>query len=110
MSTLADIMTTGIKTVRRGTSITDAAQLMQSDRISSLLIEKNGEMIGIITDTDIVRKGVAEKLDQTKVAVGKIMTAPLDTIESTRSLRDAHDMMADLSVPHLPVSQSGKVV
>jgi len=67
-------------------------------------------MIGIITDTDIVQRAVAEKLDQTKVAVEKIMTTPLATIESTRSLRDAHDMMADLSIRHLPVSQAGKVV
>ena len=64
----------------------------------------------MVTDTDVVRKAVAEKKDLAKTTVENIMTAPLNSIEATKTVPEAHDMMGDLGVRHLAVREAGKVV
>ena len=110
MSTLRDIMCAQLKTAPGDMLVIDAAQQMRDERIGSLLIEKQGDIVGIVTDTDVVRKAVAKGLDLTKVTLESIMTSPLLTIETTRNPHDAQDMMADLGIRHLVVQEAGKTV
>ncbi len=65
--------------------------------------------MGILTDTDIVRKGVAESKDLTSMTVESIMTAPFVTIESHQSPREAQEVMSDEGVRHLVVRE-GKTI
>lgn len=108
MSALADIMSKQLKTASASTLVVDGAQRMRDERIGALLIEKNGELVGIVTDTDIVRKAVAGRMDLAKATLENIMTSPLATIETIRNPHDAQDMMADLGVRHLVVQKAGK--
>lgn len=110
MSTLAQVMRKGLKSISSDGSIREAAKRMRDERISSLFVEKSGRLVGIITDTDVVRRGVAEGADLSKATVESIMTSPIATIESMRTAQDAHDMMGDLSVRHLGVTENGKLV
>lgn len=110
MSTLVQVMRKELKNVRYDVSVKDAAKRMRDEKVSSLLVEKNNELIGIITDTDVVRRAVAEGSDLTKTAVYTIMTSPIASIESLRTVQDAHDMMGDLGVRHLGVTEKGKLV
>lgn len=110
MSTLVQVMRKELKNVRYDVSVKDAAKRMRDEKVSSLLVEKNDELIGIITDTDVVRRAVAEGSDLTKTAVYTIMTSPIASIESLRTVQDAHDMMGDLGVRHLGVTEKGKLV
>ncbi len=81
---------------------------MRDERIGSLLIETDGKLVGIVTNTDIVRKAVADNLDLTTARLESIMTSPLATIETTRYPQDAQDLMADLGIRHLVVQEAGK--
>lgn len=110
MSTLPELMTKQLRTIPADTLISEAARQMQEAKVGAMLVEQNGNITGIVTDTDIVRKVVAKDLDPTKTTVETIMTTPLATIESYRSVQDAQDMMADLGVRHLVVAESGKIV
>lgn len=110
MSTVAQTMNKTLKKVPFDTPIRKAARLMREERIGSLMVEKNGELLGIVTDTDIVRRAVAEGSDLSKMTVQSIMTSPIATIESNRTIQDAHDMMADLSVRHLGVTEKGALI
>ena len=110
MSTLMQVMRKELKNVRHDVSVRDAAKRMRDEKVSSLLVEKNKELVGIITDTDVVRRAVAEGSDLMKTAVHTIMTSPIATIESLRTVQDAHDMMGDLGVRHLGVTEQGKLV
>lgn len=110
MSTLKEIMSAKLQTVPADTFVIDAAQKMRDERIGSLLIEKHGDVVGIVTDTDIVRRAVAKGLDLTKLTLERIMTSPLITIETTRNPHDAQDTMADLGIRHLVVQEAGKTV
>lgn len=67
-------------------------------------------IVGIVTDTDLVRRALASDKDLNSLTVEEIMTSPLCSIEETRTVGDAHDMMGDLGVRHLGVTKGGEVV
>ena len=110
MSTVAQAMRKDLKKTTSTTSVRKAAKLMRDDRVGSLLVEKNGEVVGIVTETDIVRRAVAQGSDLSKMTVQGIMTTPIASIESNRTIQDAHDMMGDLGVRHLGVTEAGTLV
>jgi len=110
MSTVAQAMRKDLKKTTSTTPVRKAAKLMRDDRVGSLLVEKNGEVVGIVTETDIVRRAVAQGSDLSKMTVQSIMTTPIATIESNRTIQDAHDMMGDLGVRHLGVTERGTLV
>jgi CBS domain-containing protein len=110
MSTVAQIMKKQPKTVGPGTSIVSAAKTMRTARVGSLFVKKGKQLVGIVTDTDIVRRAVSTNKNLGKLTVEKIMTTPICTIEGNRTVDDAQDMMGDLGVRHLAVTQAGTIV
>jgi CBS domain-containing protein len=97
-------------TVDRDMDARAAAALMRDRNIGSLFVTRNKEIIGIITDTDMVRRVVAVGLDASKTPVEQIMSAPILTIEDGKTLLDANDMMAKSHLRHLGVTRNGKLV
>jgi signal-transduction protein with cAMP-binding, CBS, and nucleotidyltransferase domain len=83
---------------------------MKDDKVGSLLVDRSGQVVAIVTETDIVRKAVAKGVDLGKEKVETIMSSPVASIEIQRTPQDAHDMMADLGVRHLAVTDKGKIV
>jgi len=110
MSTVAQIMTKRLKSIGPKTSIVSAATTMRTARVGSLFVKKGKQLIGIVTDTDIVRRAVSTKKNLGKLTVEKIMTTPICSIESNQPVDDAQDMMGDLGVRHLAVTQGGSIV
>ena len=97
-------------TVERDTDVQTAARLMRDRRISSLFVTHGKEIVGIITDTDMVRRVVAAGVDTLTTTAEKIMSAPILTIEEDKTLLDVSDLMATTHIRHLGVTQSGKLV
>jgi len=110
MSTVAQIMTKRPKAIGPKTSIFSAAKSMRTARVGSLLVKKGKQLVGIVTDTDIVRRAVATGKPLGKLTVDKIMTTPLCTIEGSQPVDDAQEMMGDLGVRHLAVTKGGAIV
>jgi signal-transduction protein with cAMP-binding, CBS, and nucleotidyltransferase domain len=110
MSTVAGIMTKHVKTVGAGTSVRSAAKKMKEDRVGALLVRKGKTFSGIVTDTDLVRRALASNKDLAKLTVEDVMTSPVCTIEGDRTVGDAQEMMGDLGVRHLGVTQAGEIV
>jgi len=97
-------------TVERDMDVQTAARLMRDRRISSLFVTKGKEIVGILTDTDMVRRVVAAEVDTLTATVEKIMSAPILTIEEDKTVLDASDLMAQKRIRHLGVTQGGKLV
>ena len=109
MSTVAKIMKKNPKSVGPKMSIASAAKAMRAARVGSLFVKKGKRLVGVVTDTDIVRLAVASGKPLGKLTVEKIMTTPICTIEGSQSVDDAQDMMADLGVRHLGVTKNGEI-
>jgi signal-transduction protein with cAMP-binding, CBS, and nucleotidyltransferase domain len=99
-----------IKKIAHDKSVREAAKRMGDERVGSLMVEKGGQLVGIVTETDVVRRAVAGGKDLGKIKVESIMTSPIASIEAMRTVQDAHDMMGDLGVRHLGVTEQGKLV
>lgn len=98
-------------TIDRDVNVRQAAEIMRGSGIGSIFVSREGEIIGILTDTDLVRRLVAAGLDSTKTTVEQIMSAPILTIEENKTLLDANDLMAKAHVRHLGISnQAGDLV
>jgi signal-transduction protein with cAMP-binding, CBS, and nucleotidyltransferase domain len=110
MGTVGTIMTKQVKTVGPSTSVRSAARKMKEERIGALLIKKGNSFPGIVTDTDLVRRALASTKDLSKLTVEDVMTSPVCTIESSRTVSDAQEMMGDLGVRHLGVTKGGQIV
>ena len=110
MNTLQNLMTATLKTIRHDATIQEAARRMRDERVGSLLVEREGQIVAIVTETDIVRKASARGADLGKEKIESIMTAPVASIDIQRSPKAAHDMMGDLGVRHLGVTEKGKIV
>ena len=109
MSIVARIMKKPVKTVGPTMSVVSAAKTMKSARVSALFVKKGKQFVGIVTDTDIVRRAVSSGKPLGKLTVEKIMTSPVCTIESSQSVDDAQDMMGDLGIRHLGVTSGGEI-
>ena len=118
MPTIADVMITDLKTISCDSSVWEAAKRMRSEGIGSLLIERHGKLlrdpeskiIGLVTETDIIRKAVAEDKNLHGTTVESIITSPMITIGVTWPIDEAYDMMKQQGVRHLMVMESDKVV
>ena len=97
-------------TVERDTDVQTAAGIMRDRRINSLFVTNGKEIIGILTDTDMVRRVVAAEVDFLTTTAEKIMSAPILTIEGDKSVLDASDLMAKTRIRHLGVTQDGKLI
>ena len=97
-------------TVERDTDVQTAARLMRDRRISSLFVTNGKEIVGILTDTDMVRRVVAAGVDILTTTAEEIMSAPILTIEEDKTVLDFSDLMANTHIRHLGVTQDGKLV
>jgi len=60
---VGDIMTEDVATVCPGSSVVSAANIMSDKNISCIIVSVNGDLSGIITETDLLKKAVAEGND-----------------------------------------------
>ncbi|MEO5955141.1 MAG: CBS domain-containing protein [Nitrospiraceae bacterium] len=107
---LSVLMRTTMETIASERTVLEAAQTMAEKRIGSLLVLEAGEMVGIVTETDVVRKGLASQLTANSTKVGSVMNYPLIQIDINRTVRDASRLMAEQRIRHLAVTEDNKVV
>ncbi|MFH0868570.1 MAG: CBS domain-containing protein [Candidatus Woesearchaeota archaeon] len=91
-------------------SITEAALIMDQKSIGSVLIEENDEIVGIMTERDILRKIVAQGKNPDEVRVNGIMSQPLITIDANEDIVKASEEMDKRRIRRLVVTENGKIV
>lgn len=96
--------------VDRDVLVKTAAEMMRDNGIGSIFITSGEEIIGILTDTDLVRRVVAAGADPLTTTVEQIMSAPIASIEGNRTLLDANDLMAKQHIRHLGITKDGAMV
>jgi len=82
---------------------------MEARKIGSVIVTSHGEPIGIVTETDLVRKVIRYNIRPAALPVGVIMNTPIIEISLSASLRDASRVMAKHHVRHLVVTHAGKI-
>ncbi|HET8759825.1 MAG TPA: CBS domain-containing protein [Nitrospiria bacterium] len=109
MRPVKEIMATNVQWVKPGTMVRAAAGVMARERIGSVLVGDGSSAIGMVSETDVVRRVLADDRDPTSVTVDEIMSGPVVTVEGHRPIEHAGDLMAEHEIRHVGVTVGGKV-
>ena len=107
---LAVMMSRTVRTIQTEATLLEAAALMRELRVGALMVEEEGRLVGIVSETDLVRKGIAEGRDVRQDKIRAIMSSPIITIDIDRPASDASDLMSEKGIRHLAVTDGGKIV
>jgi CBS domain-containing protein len=107
---IKEVMTSEVKACEPSAKVVDAAKLMAQEDVGPVPIVEGGRLVGIVTDRDIVVKGVAAGKDMTSTTVGDIASRDLITITPDADMNEALDMMAAKQVRRLPVVEGDRLV
>ncbi len=110
MVTAQKLMKQDLAKVESSASVSEAAKLMKDRKIGSVFVEHNDRIVGIVTETDIVRQIVGRDQMPGFVPVGSIMSSPVIGIEASRPITEAADLMERNQTRHLAVMKSGDIV
>jgi len=103
------IMTTDVSTVAPNDTITKAASIMGQLDVGSVPVTDNNRVVGIVTDRDIVLRGVAKGGDS-NLKVSSVMTANVKFATPEMDVHTAADIMAEHQVRRLPVVDNDTLV
>ncbi len=109
MSTVYDVMTPEIITISPDQSIESAARIMVNHGISSVIVYRDGEPLGILTEKDILSRIVAVGRDPRKVSVAEIMTPDIVACEPGTLIEDACRTMQRMKIKKLAVVEDGSI-
>ncbi|MEM3393835.1 MAG: CBS domain-containing protein [Candidatus Methanomethylicia archaeon] len=105
-----DVMIRKIITIDQEKTVKQAGELMKKSRRGCLIVTKKGNPIGILSDSDIIKRVVAKNLLPSKVKVKKVMSSPLIVIGPDDDILTAVRKMKRNNIHRLPVVLNGKLV
>lgn len=105
-----DIMIEGVQTINENDTLETALKKSTEEgEGGSLIVEKDGEVIGIVTTWDILEAiGTNEDLENVKVQ--DAMETHLVTVHTDTSVEKAAKEMVDHGIWRLPVEEAGQIV
>ena len=98
-----DVMTRPVHLIEPDASLVAAAHRMRDENVGSLPVGAGEELVGMITDRDIVVRCVADGQSCAKTAVREVMSAELLVCFADQSVKEAARLMQEYRVRRLPV-------
>lgn len=106
-----DVMTKNPLTLPVGATVEQAAVSMRDGNIGDVLVTTDdGELVGIVTDRDIVVRALAEGLDPKRAKLDDVLSERLVTISPDQDVADAVRVMREEHIRRVPVMENGKAV
>jgi len=109
MNQIRDIMEKNVVTIDQDSTVLDAARLLKEKKISFLVIMKNNEPIGVVTESDFVRKLVVEEKSASKTQLSEIMSYKFRSVTPSTEIEDAVQKMLNNKIRRLIVLDEGKL-
>jgi len=109
MNQIRDIMRKNVVTIDQDSTVLDAARLLKEKKISFLVIMKNNEPIGVVTESDFVRKFVVEDKVASKTQLSEIMSYKFRSVTPSTEIEDAVQKMLNNKIRRLLVLDEGKL-
>jgi len=92
------------------TPVSEVVQTLASKRIGALPVLREGRVVGIVSERDVVYRLADRGKDCLDVAVEEIMTSPAITVEPATTVDEALGMMTRRRFRHFPVVENGALV
>lgn len=105
-----DVMTPDPVTVRSTDTVVDAARAMRDHDIGPVIVLDNGSICGLLTDRDLVVRGIAEGKDPKKTKAGDLCSKNPTTLSPDQPVDEAVKTMSDKAIRRIPVVENGKPI
>ena len=92
-----------VLTIERRETVLAATQHMDQHSVGALIITENGQMCGIFTERDVLRRVVVAQRNPNETLVGDVMTTNMACCSPEMSIDDARATMRTHRIRHLPV-------
>jgi CBS domain-containing protein len=109
-TTVREAMTSLPRSIEGSEGVVEAAQRMSNEDVGSLPVVEGGELVGMVTDRDLVLNVVAKALDPSTVTVSQVATRNPVVASPDEPLDAALQRMAAEQVRRLPVVDDGRLV
>lgn len=110
MPTARDLMTSPAQCLSEGDTLVTAAQALRTADVGSMPVKDGaGELVGMITDRDIVVRGIAEGFDPTTATVGEVSTQTVVVVNVGDDEHAILNAFAQNQVRRLPVVDGNKL-
>ncbi len=103
-----DVMNKNVVVAKSEVTIREASKVMSKYKIGSLVVLKDNDVIGIITEGDIM-ESVANDHNPDSTSVEKIMSQKVLTVDPEDTIENAADIMVQNKIKKLPVMENGKL-
>ncbi|HEY8463398.1 MAG TPA: CBS domain-containing protein, partial [Bacillota bacterium] len=107
---IKDIMSNHVAYLNPDANLVEAAQLMQKHDVGVLPVCQGENVVGIVTDRDIVVRNIAHGKDPQSTPVKQVMTSDVRMISPEMELEQAAEIMADHQIRRLPVVEHNRIV
>lgn len=105
-----DIMSKPVYTIGMAKTAQDAGRLMSKIRRGCLVITKKGKPVGIISDSDLIKRVVAKNFKADKLKLEDIMSKPIITVHPDDDVSEAIKKMKKSNIHRLPVISEGRLL
>ncbi|MHC4125152.1 MAG: CBS domain-containing protein [Planctomycetota bacterium] len=107
---VADAMSKDVATISSDKTVVSAAKVMAEVNISCIIVKDNGTLTGIVTETDLLKRGVAEGKNLRSTKVSEIMSFPVESISHNISVLEASRIMYTKGIKRMPVLDGQRLV
>lgn len=107
MKTLEDVMTRGVEAIAPDATLTRAAEKMRQLHVGALPVSEGDRLVGLVTDRDLVVRGIAMGHDPHTSPISSVMTEDVETLPPGASLEQAARRMEERQLRRLLVVDAG---
>ena len=98
-----DLMVNHVVHIEATSTVKNAARMMTKFGVSSLIVVFSDDIVGIVTERDIISRVVASCQDPEEVIVRDIMSEPIIVVSSDTPLVEAVKLMLNEKIKQIPV-------
>jgi len=109
-STVRSVMAKPVVTIKKDSSVREAAEIMSKKAVGSIVVTSEGKPVGIVTERDIMERVVARGLDASEVQMKEIMSKSLITTKGRMPIIEAIRMMQKKKIRRLLIMENKKLV
>ncbi|WP_313804403.1 CBS domain-containing protein [Cytobacillus sp.] len=108
MMQVRDVMSTSVQSCSNQDDLSTVASKMQALNIGSLPVVENNQVVGMVTDRDMVVRGLTNGAPNDSIQ--SVMSNNVVTVSPTASLEEAAQLMSQHQIRRLPVVENGNLV
>ena len=116
MKTVAQVLKTkdqknqDVHTIQWDHTVFEALVRMSEKNVGALPVVKEGTVVGIISERDYARKLILKGLSSVTTRVDDVMSSPVITVDTHKSVEECMNIMTDSHLRHLPVVEDGELL